>query len=748
MDKEQINSQEERIKNIKKLVIKSLLVVIIGSLLITTIKYQSNGTFIKNNSSSPVFSPNLKFSSTKAEESYKRLLETINHNQADNETAINDLLNCIDTMRRTLENNEIEEVIKSVFDNISLQNKFLISIGVSLAEQNKNISADEIVPLLGSGYSLSTDEGVRITQYSYKMTLIAHHLFPNTTDAQIGKLSALGKIIYDTDGSIREYFRNESQKIIRDVESRVAKKIDDFYEGLDNKSEREQFYFCSGLSVANLDVENPAALNSANTGMPVDYAGLMSIYRNPEMVQLIMRENQDKLTRTDNYIKNEMKNRASQYFGWGTTQYGHLTDAELDMFNIGRLTAYFNKTIRRDKNIISKCKKVLNDKMAGQPTEVLETKGSPYVYRLLKKSHQKELRYYLLPDTQLSVVNVQPSSYINLEMTGETYKKSDNIPLIFKWKEKNANCEELETKVKEILSKNNFEIVENGLSCSKDTKISEVKLSVQVKSLKLGKVLIPSIELYDIFSNSIDFIVNDSENLIQALQSKDINAIKSSLSSPTDLDEIKIDGEHPVAHFIKDDMAFAQELIKLGASPDVIDKDGRTPLMYAVIRQDNEFLDLLLNKNVNLNELDKKGRTAIMYAAIKNNIYAAKKLVEHKANMYKSKDKGWSAYRYAKELGYKDIEKLLNNSNFDELIIFSDKCDTCQQRKKIFKKIVEHYTSLKIKYLPSSTIGQYLPEGGYYNPVILIRNSTNGKGQYSTGWDGTEKSLQKLMNGE
>lgn len=71
-------------------------------------------------------------------------------------------------------------------------------------------------------------------------------------------------------------------------------------------------------------------------------------------------------------------------------------------------------------------------------------------------------------------------------------------------------------------------------------------------------------------------------------------------------------------------MAFAQELIKLGASPEVIDKNGYTPLMYAVIRQDNEFLDLLLDKNANLNELDKKGRTAIMYAAIKNNIYAAK----------------------------------------------------------------------------------------------------------------------------
>lgn len=757
MDKEQINPQEERAQNIKKLVIKSLLVVIVGSLLITTIKSPSNGKPIKSPPPSSVLSSNLKFSSPKAEESYKRLLKIINHNQADNETAINDLLNCIDTMRRTLETNEIKEVIKSVFDNISLQNKFLISVGVSLAELNKNISADEIVPDLGSGYVLSTDEGVRITQYHAKMTLIAQHIFPNTTGVQISKLLALGGSIYNKDGSIGEYFRNESQKIIKDVESRVAKKIDDFYEGLDNKSEREQFYFCSGLSIATLDVENPAALNSATTGMPVDYAGLMSIYRNPEMVQLIIRENQAKLTRTDNYIKNEMKSRASQYFGWGITQYGHLTDAELDMFNIGRLTAYFNKTIRRDKNIISKCKKVLNDKMAGQPAEVLETKGSPYIYRLLKKSHQKELRYDLLPDTQLSVINVQPSSYINLETTGKTYKKSDNIPLTFKWKEKNANCDELETKVKEILSKNNFEIVENELSCSKDTKISEAKLSVQVKSLKLGKVSIPSIELYDIFSNSIDFVVNDSENLIQALQSKDVNAIKSSLSSPSDLNEIKIDGEHPVAHFIKDDMAFAKELINLGASADVIDKNGYTPLMYAVIRQDNDFLDLLLNKKVYLNEVDKKGRTAIMYAAIKNNLYAAKKLIEHRADIYKSKDEKWTAYKYAKEMKHYEIAELLKG-NKDRIVLVIDNCDDCKAKEKIFLKLTKNYPSL-----PRSDILTITPNNDkkskehYWDKKFPLVKFGDGKtldsdftnafrpGHRLDNWDGTEKQLETIM---
>ena len=340
-----------------------------------------------------------------------------------------------------------------------------------------------------------------------------------------------------------------------------------------------------------------------------------------------------------------------------------------------------------------------------------------------------------------------PSKLV-LDISKSVYEKNENISLLAQWTGTDVDCKILEEKVKKTLDNSHFEIVDNSFSCAGNDNNSLIQLHVQFKSPRIGKLNIPAITLdNNVSSNSVDFSVRNLDALQNAVASKNIESIKAFLSSSTDLDAIKIDKEHPVAHFLKDDMDFAQELIKLGASPDVIDKNGYTPLMYAVIRQDNEFLDLLLNKNANLNELDKKGRTAIMYAAIKNNIYATKKLVEHKANMYKSKDKGWSVYRYAKEFGYKEIEKLLGNFNFDELIIFTDKCDSCQLRKKMFEKIVEHYASLKIKYLSSSAIGQYISEGRYRNPVILIRNN-NGIGRYLTGWNGEEESLQKLMEGE
>lgn len=236
-----------------------------------------------------------------------------------------------------------------------------------------------------------------------------------------------------------------------------------------------------------------------------------------------------------------------------------------------------------------------------------------------------------------------------------------------------------------------------------------------------------------------------------------MESIKAFLSSPSDLDEIKIDGEHPVAHFIKDDMTFAQELIKLGASADVIDKNGYTPLMYAVIRQDNDFLDLLLNKKVYLNEVDKKGRTAIMYAAIKNNLYAAKKLIEHRADIYKSKDDKWTAYKYAKEMKHSEIAELLK-SNKDQIVLLIDNCDACRAKEKIFHKLAKNYPSF-----PRSSVITTTPDNDKNSkehnwnikfPFVKIGDSKTLDGDVMSAfrsghrldnWDGTEKQLETIM---
>lgn len=204
-------------------------------------------------------------------------------------------------------------------------------------------------------------------------------------------------------------------------------------------------------------------------------------------------------------------------------------------------------------------------------------------------------------------------------------------------------------------------------------------------------------------------------------------------------------------------MTFAQELIKLGASADVIDKNGYTPLMYAVIRQDNDFLDLLLKKKVYLNEVDKKGRTAIMYAAIKNNLYAAKKLIEHRADIYKSKDDKWTAYKYAKEMKHTEIAELLK-SNKDQIVLLIDNCDACRAKEKIFHKLAKNYPSF-----PRSSVITTTPDNDKNSkehnwnikfPFVKIGDSKTLDGDVMSAfrsghrldnWDGTEKQLETIM---
>ncbi len=351
----------------------------------------------------------------------------------------------------------------------------------------------------------------------------------------------------------------------------------------------------------------------------------------------------------------------------------------------------------------------------------------------------------------------QISSNLTLDISKPVYEKNENISLLAQWTGADVDCKILEEKVKETLVSRHFEIVDGSLSCAGNDNKSLIQLRVQFKSPRIGKLNIPSIKLDNVNGNSVDFSVRDLETLQNTVVSKNVESIKAFLSSSSDLDEIKIDGEHPVAHFIKDDMAFAQELIKLGASADVIDKNGYTPLMYAVIRQDNDFLDLLLKKKVYLNEVDKKGRTAIMYAAIKNNLYAAKKLIGHKADIYKSKDEKWTAYKYAKEMKHNEIAELLK-SNKDQIVLLIDNCDACRAKEKIFHKLTKNYPSF-----PRSSVITTTPDNDKNSkehnwnikfPFVKIGDSKTLDGDVMSAfrpghrldnWDGTEKQLETIM---
>ncbi len=523
---------------------------------------------------------------------------------------------------------------------------------------------------------------------------------------------------YGFDFSLKSIFGKDSAKenkvdknkttFLNNTALDSSARIAGFNNVFENRPEIERFYFCSGFNSAEIE----GFSSSANI--------------NPNLTNRV----------SINFMLMTFGTARAVYNAAGSNY-------ELSIYNTGRETFFQDNTAREYLLSNNKCKAL---------TQFVMKRVEQIPADMLMMWGKQDIDRFIGNPSQASMPKI--SSNLTLDISKPVYERNENISLLAQWTGADVDCKILEEKVKETLVSRHFEIVDGSLSCAGNDNKSLIQLRVQFKSPRIGKLNIPSIKLDNVNGNSVDFSVRDLETLQNAVVSKNVESIKAFLSSPSDLDEIKIDGEHPVAHFIKDDMTFAQELIKLGASADVIDKNGYTPLMYAVIRQDNNFLNLLLNKKVYLNEVDKKGRTAIMYAAIKNNLYAAKKLIEHRADIYKSKDEKWTAYKYAKEMKHDEIANLLK-SPFNEILIIFDECSTCEKNRQLLGKIVkQQYPSMNISYIlySSKDVSKKYEHFANQNlPIIKLKKQkdSNELGSNSSNtfgnWDGTEKQLEKIM---
>lgn len=523
---------------------------------------------------------------------------------------------------------------------------------------------------------------------------------------------------YGFDFSLKSIFGKDSAKenkvdknkttFLNNTALDSSARIAGFNNVFENRPEIERFYFCSGFNSAEIE----GFSSSANI--------------NPNLTNRV----------SINFMLMTFGTARAVYNAAGSNY-------ELSIYNTGRETFFQDNSTREYLLSNNKCKAL---------TQFVMKRVEQIPADMLMMWGKQDIDRFIGNPSQASMPKI--SSNLTLDISKPVYERNENISLLIQWTGTDVDCKILEEKVKETLVSRHFEIVDGSLSCAGNDNKSLIQLRVQFKSPRIGKLNIPSIKLDNVNGNSVDFSVRDLETLQNAVVSKNVESIKAFLSSPSDLDEIKIDGEHPVAHFIKDDMTFAQELIKLGASADVIDKNGYTPLMYAVIRQDNDFLDLLLKKKVYLNEVDKKGRTAIMYAAIKNNLYAAKKLIEHRADIYKSKDEKWTAYKYAKEMKHDEIANLLK-SPFNEILIIFDECSTCEKNRQLLGKIVkQQYPSMNISYIlySSKDVSKKYEHFANQNlPIIKLKKQkdSNELGSNSSNtfgnWDGTEKQLETIM---
>ena len=113
-------------------------------------------------------------------------------------------------------------------------------------------------------------------------------------------------------------------------------------------------------------------------------------------------------------------------------------------------------------------------------------------------------------------------------------------------------------------------------------------------------------------------------------------------------------------------LELVKQLIKLGASWEVMDEAGNTPLIYYWIATDIGYLpELLLNKlsAQHYRRQNNEGKTALHYAVRSSLFFAFKDLLDHGADWRIKDNSGRTALDYARELKRFDICELMEKYN-------------------------------------------------------------------------------------
>lgn len=137
---------------------------------------------------------------------------------------------------------------------------------------------------------------------------------------------------------------------------------------------------------------------------------------------------------------------------------------------------------------------------------------------------------------------------------------------------------------------------------------------------------------------------------MRALKDNDIKTVKSIIEKePTVLNIPNNDKETPLKiAFEKKQYDLAELLINNNASLDFTDKDGNTPLHYAVIQQNKHLVDLIIKKNPKAADIQNNNQEAPLNFAIKSEAYdIAELLIANNANLFFKDSEGYTALHLA-----------------------------------------------------------------------------------------------------
>lgn len=101
------------------------------------------------------------------------------------------------------------------------------------------------------------------------------------------------------------------------------------------------------------------------------------------------------------------------------------------------------------------------------------------------------------------------------------------------------------------------------------------------------------------------------------------------------------------------------QLLDKGASVNLSNKNGLTPLMYACILVDEDFVEVLLNKDADVLGLDVWGMSALMHGILSESSSIVKILLKKEANIHVTTPDGSDALQIAASKGHHGIVEIL-----------------------------------------------------------------------------------------
>lgn len=119
-------------------------------------------------------------------------------------------------------------------------------------------------------------------------------------------------------------------------------------------------------------------------------------------------------------------------------------------------------------------------------------------------------------------------------------------------------------------------------------------------------------------------------------------------------------------------------LLDQGANPNIVSKDGKSPLSISSIKNKISIVNKLIKKGAKVNYIDFQGKTALMEACEKGNPDTVKLLLESDADVKIKSKNNKSCIDFAMEAGNYNIVKHVEHHYFDSIL---DKKDS-QERQK------------------------------------------------------------------